>query len=60
VAGVLIMIRKMELFKTQDDAEAEGQRCLALLGPGYGYSYTVWQDTAGVWVLQSSRYSSCD
>jgi hypothetical protein len=54
------MIRAIEYFDTQDDAEAEGKRCKEMLGPGYGYTYTVWQDTAGAWVLQSSRYSSCD
>ena len=59
MAGVLIMIRKMEVFKTQADAEAEGQRSKALLGPGYGYTFTVWQ-SGEVWMLQSSRYSSCD
>ncbi len=53
------MIRKMEVFKTQAEAEAEGQRSKAILGPGYGYTYTVWQ-SGEVWMLQSSRYSSCD
>jgi hypothetical protein len=55
------MIRSVEYFDTEVEAEQEGQRCQALLGPGYGYSYRVWFDTSGqVWVLDSSRYSSCD
>jgi len=53
------MINRIELFQTKAEAEAEGQRSKALLGPGYGYTYTVWQ-SGEVWMLQSSRYSSCD
>lgn len=53
------MINRMETFRTKEEAEAEGQRSKALLGPGYGYTFTVWQ-SGGVWMLQSSRYSSCD
>jgi hypothetical protein len=54
------MIRAVEYFDTEAEAEQEGQRCKAMLGPGYGYSYRVWQETSGAWVLDSSRYSSCD
>jgi hypothetical protein len=53
------MINRIELFQTKEEAEAEGQRSKALLGPGYGYTFTVWQ-SGDVWMLQSSRYSSCD
>jgi hypothetical protein len=53
------MINRIETFKTKEEAEAEGQRSKAMLGPGYGYTYTVWQ-SGEVWMLQSSRYSSCD
>ncbi len=58
--GGSVMIRAVEYFDTEAEAEQEGQRCKALLGPGYGYSYRVWQETSGAWVLDSSRYSSCD
>jgi hypothetical protein len=54
------MIYEEESFPTEVEAEVEGQRCSRMLY-GYGYRYRVDYDKKnGVWVLSSSRYTSCD
>lgn len=54
------MLYESERFPTKAEAEAEGKRCQEAFGYGYNYTYRVWQDTSGEWVLDSSRYTSCD
>lgn len=54
------MIHEEESFDTEAEAEAEGQRCSRVMY-GYGYRYRVdYNNTTGVWVLSSTRYTSCD
>lgn len=52
------MIRELEYFDTEVEAIAEGERCKILLY-GYDYSYRVYF-SKDVWVLDSTRCSSCD
>lgn len=52
------MIREIEYFPTEMEAEAEGNRCKAILW-GYGYSFKVYKD-GNRWVLDSCRWASCD
>lgn len=52
------MIRELEYFPTEAEAEKEGNR-LAYVLYGYGYSFKVYRD-GKQWVLDSCRYSSCD
>ena len=52
------MKREIDYFDTEVEAVAEGERCKALLY-GYGYRYQVYHTTDG-WVLDSTRYTTCD
>lgn len=55
------MIRDIDTFATMVEAEQEGKRCQALLGPGYGYTYKVYYEvSSGLWVLDSCRYTTCE
>ena len=55
------MIREIESYNTEVEAEKEGRRCKALLGPGYGYTYKVYYEvSSGLWILDSCRYTTCD
>jgi hypothetical protein len=50
-----------EYFDNEVDAIKEGERCKAMLGPGYGYTYGVYYSSdMSVWVLWSKMYTSCD
>ena len=52
------MIREVETFDTEAEAQAEGTRASGLLY-GYGYRFTVYQQ-GDSWTLDSTRYKSCD
>lgn len=52
------MIREIESFATEAEAQAEGERLRGLLY-GYSYRFTVYQQ-GDSWTLDSTRYSSCD
>lgn len=52
------MIREIEYFPTEREAESEGNRCASILY-GYSYSFKVYKD-GKQWVLDSCRYTSCD
>lgn len=55
------MKSSVEYFPTQVQAEQEGARCQAYMGPGYGYTYKVYfSEPLDKWVLDASWYSSCD
>jgi hypothetical protein len=52
------MIREVETFNTEAEAQAEGTRLSGLLY-GYGYRFQVYQQ-GDSWTLDSTRYRSCD
>ena len=52
------MIREVETFDTEAQAQAEGERLRGLLY-GYGYRFQVYQ-SGDSWTLDSTRYRSCD
>lgn len=57
------MKRETEYYSTEVEAIAEGERCKAYMGLGYGYTYSVWFNPryeGGMWALEASWYDSCD
>lgn len=53
------MIRETTYHATQAQAQAEGDRCKAYMGSGYGYTFTVYQ-SGDLWALDAKWYDSCD
>jgi hypothetical protein len=56
------MIYFTSRHQTEEQATQAGETMLRGYHPcGYGTRYRVWQDkTSGEWVMDGSRYSSCD
>ena len=52
-----------EYYETEVEAQREGERCQAFMGPGYNYTFKVWYNPryeGGMWALDASWWSSCD